>query len=51
MSFVGKVNEKKDTNLDNAQRFIEKALEIYPEESELWVLQGLIYQGRIQIDP
>jgi tetratricopeptide (TPR) repeat protein len=51
MSFMGKVNEKKDADLDKAQQMIDKALEIYPEESELWVLQGLLYQGRIQIDP
>lgn len=51
MSFVGKEIEKKDRDLDNAQKFIDKGLEIYPEESELWVLQGLLYQGRIQIDP
>ncbi len=51
MSFVEKDNVKKDTNLDDAQKFIDKALEIFPEESEIWVLQGLLYQGRIQIDP
>jgi tetratricopeptide (TPR) repeat protein len=51
ISFAGKENEKKDKDLDKAQNFINKALEIYPEESELWVLQGLLYQGRIQIDP
>jgi tetratricopeptide (TPR) repeat protein len=51
LSFVGKEMGKKDTDLDKAQKFIDKALEIYPEESELWVLQGLLYQGRIQIDP
>jgi len=50
-SFVAKDAEVKDNGLDQAQKFIEKALEIYPEESELWVLQGLLYQGRIQIDP
>jgi tetratricopeptide (TPR) repeat protein len=51
MSFVSKVNENKDADLDKSQTFIDKGLEIYPEESELWVLQGLLYQGRIQIDP
>jgi len=50
-SFVAKEPEVKDSSLDQAQKFIDKALEIYPEESELWVLQGLLYQGRIQIDP
>jgi tetratricopeptide (TPR) repeat protein len=51
VSFTGKLSEKKDTDLDKAQTFIDKALERYPEESELWVLQGLLYQARIQIDP
>jgi tetratricopeptide (TPR) repeat protein len=50
-SFVGADNAAKDADLDNAQNFVEKALEINPEESEILVLQGLIYQGRIQIDP
>lgn len=50
-SFVAKDAEVKDSGLDQAQKFIDKALEIYPEESELWALQGLLYQGRIQIDP
>ncbi len=50
-SFVGAENAVKDVDLDNAQKFIDKALEMYPEESELLVLQGLVYQGRIQIDP
>lgn len=50
-SFVAKEPEVKDNGLDQAQKYIDKALEIYPEESELWVLQGLLYQGKIQIDP
>ena len=51
MSFTTKSPDKKDPYLDKAQSFIDKGLEIYPEESELFVLQGLLYQGRIQIDP
>lgn len=51
LSFVRKINEQKDSDLDKAQKLVDQALESYPEESELWVLQGLIYQGRIQIDP
>jgi len=51
MSFVSKDIVKKDVYLDKAQELIDRAIEIYPEESELFVLQGLIYQGRIQIDP
>jgi len=51
MSFTTKEPGKRDPYLDKAQVFIDKSLEIYPEESELFVLQGLLYQGRIQIDP
>lgn len=51
MSFVSKDIVKKDVYLDKAQELIDRAIEIYPEESELFVLKGLIYQGRIQIDP
>ena len=39
------------TYLDQAQPFIDKALEIYPDESELHVLQGMLYQARIKVDP
>lgn len=51
MSFVNEDNEQKDAYLDKAQTFIDKALEIYPDESEILVLQALLYQGKIQIDP
>jgi tetratricopeptide (TPR) repeat protein len=51
MSFISKDIAKKDVLLDKAQELIDRSLEIYPEESELFVLQGLIYQGRIQIHP
>jgi len=51
MSFILKDIVKKDIFLDKAQELIDRAVEIYPEESELFVLQGLIYQGRIQINP
>jgi len=51
MSFIAGKNDQKDTYLDKAQSLIDKALLIYPDESELFVLQALLYQGRIQIDP
>ena len=50
MSFINDINPQKDAYLDKAQTYIDKALEIYPDESELHVLQALLYQGRIQID-
>jgi tetratricopeptide (TPR) repeat protein len=51
MSLINKTAGPKDNYLDQAQVFIDKALEIYPDESEIYVLQGLLYQGRIQVDP
>ena len=51
MSFVSKEAAQKDSYLDKAQTYLDKALEIVPEESELLVLQGLLYEGRIQVDP
>jgi len=51
MSYLSKDGEKKDEYLDKAQQFLDKAIEIYPDESELFVLQGLLYQGRIQVNP
>lgn len=50
MSFLSKDTTLKDEYLDKAQYFIDKAMEIYPEESELFVLQGLLYQGRMQVN-
>ncbi|MEZ5196434.1 MAG: hypothetical protein R2764_08545 [Bacteroidales bacterium] len=51
MSFKSEAGEIKDQHLDQAQALLDRALEIYPDESELMVLQGLLYQGRIQVDP
>lgn len=51
MSFISQDSPQKDAYLDKAETFVVKALELYPDESELHVLQALIYQGRIQIDP
>lgn len=50
MSFKSQTGEDKDKYLDQAQTMLDRALEIYPDESELMVLQGLLYQGRIQVD-
>ena len=51
MSFLSKDAAEKDEFLDKAQQFLDKGLLIYPDESELFVLQGLLYQGRLQVDP
>ena len=51
MSLVSEPPETKDTFLDQAQTFIDRALGIYPDESEIYVLQALLYQARIQVNP
>lgn len=51
LSFTNTTNAQKKGSLDIAQSYIDKALEIHPDESELHVLQALLYQGRIQTGP
>ena len=43
--------ENLEMTLDKAEAFLEKARQLSPENSEIEVLQGWIYQGRIQVDP
>ena len=38
-------------HLDQAQAILDKTMKIAPDESELFALQGFIYQGRIWEDP
>lgn len=42
---------KKDPILDKAQRFLDRAFKIAPEESELFALQAFLYPSRIIVDP
>ena len=51
LSYQEPDNAKKDTYLDHAQRFLDQALAIDPNESELHMLQGFLYPVRINIDP
>jgi len=51
ISFQETENAKKDQNLDQAQKFLNRALAIDPNESELYMLQGFLYPSRITIDP
>lgn len=44
-------NAKKDTYLDQAQKYLDQAMAIEPNESELYMLQGFLYPSRINIDP
>jgi len=48
-SFWEKDGDKKDAILDEAQKSIDKALEINGDKSELFALQAFLYQGRIQV--
>jgi tetratricopeptide (TPR) repeat protein len=51
LSFKSEVSEEKDKYLDRAQLDLGKAIEIYPDESELFTLQGFLYQARLQVNP
>lgn len=50
-SFQETDNAKKDADLDQAQKFLDQAFSIDPNESELYMLQGFLYPSRINIDP
>jgi len=50
-SFNEKDKAKVDPVLDQAQTMIDKALKLKPAESEIWVLQGMLYQAKIMVDP
>ena len=49
--FTDTVTEKKDEYLDKADYFIHIADSLEPNESENYVMMGMIAQGRLQIDP
>jgi len=51
ISFQEPDNSKKDSYLDQAQKYLDQALAIDPKESELYMLQGFLYPCRINIDP
>ena len=42
---------RKDEMLDQAQKFLDLAFTLAPNESELYLLQGFLYPSRINIDP
>jgi tetratricopeptide (TPR) repeat protein len=50
-SFVEKDKAKVDPLLDQAQLMVDKALKTNAKESEIWILQGMLYQARIMVDP
>jgi tetratricopeptide (TPR) repeat protein len=51
ISFQETDNAKKDQYLDQAQKYLDQAMAIEPNESELYMLQGFLYPSRINIDP
>ncbi len=51
MSFLEKDNNKKDAFLDKAQTFVDKCQAIDKNNSEVYVLQGFLYQARISVSP
>lgn len=50
-SFTQKVADEKDASLDQAQSWVDMGLKLAPDESEMFVLAGMVYQGRIQVKP
>jgi tetratricopeptide (TPR) repeat protein len=51
ISYQEPENAKKDTYLDQAQKYLDLSMAIDPKESELYMLQGFLYPMRINIDP
>jgi len=51
ISFQEPENAKKDQYLDQAQKYLDQAMVIEPNESELHLLQGFLYPSRITVDP
>ena len=51
ISFQEPENAKKDQYLDQAQKYLDQAKSIEPNESELYMLQGFLYPSRITVDP
>lgn len=51
MSFMEKDAAKKDLYLDKAQGYLDEAMKISENNSELTVLQSMVYSGRLQVDP
>jgi len=49
LGFMSEDEEEKDVFYDYAQEKVNKAMDIRPDESELYVLQALLYFGRMEI--
>ncbi len=51
MVFMGMEVDDIDAQLDKAEEMLDKARDLQKSNDEVEVLQGLILQGRIQVDP
>ena len=51
LCFIEKNTEMKDKYCDNAQSLIDSAFKIQLDESEIYVLQSLLYIARMSINP
>lgn len=51
LSFMLQEQPQRDALLDKAQTYVDRALKLQPQESELYVLQGYLHQGRLVVDP
>lgn len=51
MCFMERDRILKDTYLNKAQSFVDRAFSIQPGNAEILVLQAYIYQQRVEIDP
>lgn len=50
-SFMNKDQSKTDQILDYAEKMVNEAMKIKADESEIFVVQGFMYIGRIMVDP
>ena len=51
LAFMTEDIQKKEMYINQSQSWLDKAMKIISDESELYTLQGLIYQAYIGIDP
>ena len=51
VTYVLTDNTQKDAYLDKAQKFLDDAFLLAPDESELYTLQAFLYPSRITVDP
>lgn len=50
LAYQEKEGDKIDGLLDEAEKMLNKSIEIFPNESELYALQGMIHQARISVN-